>query len=267
MKSSLENMMSRRIKAVIAFFSLNIVLLGALCANPQNRFGAFLKEAETLYANEKFQNAIDRYQHVADSGFHSSELYYNIGNAYFKLGDISRSILNYERALLLAPTDGDILFNLEKSRTYVVDNIEVIPEFFIKSWLRKTIVIFNSNAWAVTALMAFLFATLFLLVFFIARKVVVKKVMLPVSIIALLVFLFSIIFSSRTKGYVEDSNYAIIMQSTVTVKSSPDNGGVDVFIIHEGTKVNVLRSLADWHEIKLADGKQGWLSAEEIEKI
>ena len=52
------------------------------------------------------------------------------------------------------------------------------------------------------------------------------------------------------------------------VKSTPTAGGTDLFILHEGTRVDIIdNTMADWKEIRVPDGKQGWVEAKQIEVI
>lgn len=228
---------------------------------------SLLSKANEEYKLKNFAESISLYQSIVDSGYHSAELYYNIGNAFFKQGDVPRAILNYERALLLNPTNEDIKFNLAKSQTYVVDKIEVIPEFFVKTWFRNTMVILSSDTWAILAMVLFIFSFAGYLLFFLGRKTGLKKLMFSVSVLFTLLFILIGFFAIKSKGYIENSNGAIVMTPTVTVKSSPDTDGLDVFILHEGSKVQIIRRLSNWYEIKIADGKQGWLKSNDIEKI
>jgi SH3-like domain-containing protein len=62
-------------------------------------------------------------------------------------------------------------------------------------------------------------------------------------------------------------NEAIIMSGTVTIKSSPDKSGTDLFQLHEGTKVSIKSALDQWIEIKVGNGNIGWIEAKDIEKI
>jgi len=76
-----------------------------------------------MYARNEFRQAATLYQAVIDSGYRSASLYYNLGNAHFKLNNLPRAILNYERAVRLAPRDEAIQFNLELSRSLIYDRI------------------------------------------------------------------------------------------------------------------------------------------------
>ena len=61
---------------------------------------------------------------------------------------------------------------------------------------------------------------------------------------------------------------AIVMRPVVSVKSSPSTEAAqDLFILHEGTKVEILDQVGSWSNIELADGRQGWIRTSEIEII
>ena len=70
------------------------------------------------------------------------------------------------------------------------------------------------------------------------------------------------------KQMIEQRDGAIIIESAVTVKSTPANNGTDLFILHEGTKVTIVDTSMDgWREVRVPDGKQGWLEVSQIEEI
>jgi SH3-like domain-containing protein len=61
---------------------------------------------------------------------------------------------------------------------------------------------------------------------------------------------------------------AIIMKPVSSVKSSPSGDSAkDLFVLHEGTKVQVLDNVGGWSNIELSDGRQGWLPSSDIEII
>jgi SH3-like domain-containing protein len=79
--------------------------------------------------------------------------------------------------------------------------------------------------------------------------------------------MFSWSFAAKQKSWLVNHTYAIVMQPTVTVKSSPSEKGTNLFVIHEGLKVKITDKLGDWLEVRLADGNKGWLLTESIERI
>lgn len=220
-----------------------------------------------LYKENGFSEALDNYLAIEEEGYHSAELYLNIGNCYYKLADYPHAILYYERAKLLDPRNEKITFNLAKARTYIIDNIEEIPELFLARWIRNFINILDSNHWAVICLITFVFCWISFLLYFLSGKLNLKRLGFYIGLLLLIISGLTFFNSYKAKMYQTSSNSAIIIYPTVTVKGSPSEEGVNVFIIHEGTKVFITDEVSDWYEIKLTDGKQGWLRKEIIEII
>ena len=76
------------------------------------------------------------------------------------------------------------------------------------------------------------------------------------------------VFAWHQKQMIDHRDGAIIMESAVTVKSTPAQNGTDLFILHEGTKVTIIDDTMDgWREVRVPDGKQGWLETSQIEEI
>ncbi len=242
-------------------FSNNLVIKSEF--NTDSVFNA----ANKAYINEDYNSAIQQYEEILSQGFESPELYYNLGNAYYKLTDYPKSILNYERALLHDPRDENIRFNLAKAQIYNVDQIDEIPEFVIKKWLRTAISWFRSDTWAIISLVSFLLCTAGFLVYFLTTKMKMRRSGFYAGILFFILSILTFFIASQSRKILVNSNGAIVMTPTVTVKGSPSNSSTDLFIIHEGTKVYILEELNDWFEIKLSDGKQGWLLKSDIEPI
>ncbi|MEM9686153.1 MAG: SH3 domain-containing protein, partial [Bacteroidota bacterium] len=60
---------------------------------------------------------------------------------------------------------------------------------------------------------------------------------------------------------------AIIFEKETEVRSEPNDRSEKVFLLHEGTKVNVKDELGEWKKIRLTDGKTGWLPAKTLKEI
>ena len=229
--------------------------------------GDLIQKANEHYTKEEFTKAIDGYNQILMAGIESPELYYNLGNAYYKTNQFTLAILNYERAKLLAPDDEDIEFNLLVANQKVVDSIQELPGIFIVRWWNSLINSQTTDNWAVLSIIGFiLFLTLVGLYFF-AKSGDVKRVSFWAGCFLIVFTIFSWSFAARQKSRLVNHSFAIVMQPTVTVKSSPSEKGTNLFVIHEGLKVRITDKLGDWVEIRLADGNKGWLLIESIERI
>jgi len=162
-----------------------------------------IREANDLYSNNDFRTAINLYDSVLNSGYEAPEIYYNIGNSYFKLGQTTDAIINYERALLLAPDDEDINYNLSIANNQVLDNIDKLPELFINKWFKDLIGLMSVNAWAILSIICFILSLTFFCFFIFSGRHFIKKFTFWISIILLFFSINSFIYSGiqRKKYY------------------------------------------------------------------
>ena len=223
--------------------------------------------AAEAYSAGNWQEALDMYKQIESQGKVSDRLYYNIANAYYKNGDLGECILYYEKALKLNPSNADAKFNLGIARESVLDRIEVVPEFILVKWVRDAKYLLSSNAWAWIALGAILLVAVLLLVFRFARSRGGRTVAFVFACLALLAGIVAYIFSLSERGDVISERQAVVMQPVTSVKSSPGEEGKSLFILHEGTKVQVLDKLGSWDKVEISDGRQGWLPAADVEVI
>ncbi|MBU8893841.1 MAG: tetratricopeptide repeat protein [Bacteroidales bacterium] len=249
-------------KVIFLIFSISTVLY----LNAQEA-DSLLAKANNLFVDGKYQHAVDSYENILKLGYESPELYYNLGNAYYKQNIIARAILNYEKALQLAPNDNDINYNLELTNRLVIDKIEKLPVFFVTGWVRGLKNLFSSDFWAILSIVTFVVSLIFISFYLYSRSSSFKILSFWLGFIVIIISFTSFIFSYQQKQKILISDTAIVMNPTVTVKSSPDASGTDLFVIHEGTKVWVDDEISGWNEIKLSDGSKGWLKAEDIEAI
>ena len=220
------------------------------------------------YTDGKFSDASAAWTSIEESGQKSAKLYYNLGNAWFKQGNYPKAILNYERALRLDPSYSDARYNLEFTSNFVQDKIEPVPEFILKSVARKVCYVMGSNAWAVIFLVLLAAALVMGLLFLLGSSVGKRRAGFYCGIVLLLLSAGALSFSIWQKSDSVKTDMAIVMSPVSSVKSSPSSGSSkDLFVIHEGTKVTILDEVGSWKNIALADGRQGWITSNELEVI
>ena len=230
--------------------------------------GAVTKsEADSAYVRGQYQQAIADYEALLKQGG-SAELYYNLGNAYYRTENVTKAVLNYERALLLSPGDRDIRFNLQIARSKTIDKIVPESEMFFITWYHALVNLMSVDAWARVALISLALVIVLLLVYLFASRIWLRKVGFFCGLVLLVLFVLSNIFAWQQKQNLLFRKGAIIMEPSVTVKSTPAKNGTDLFILHEGTKVSITdSSMRGWLEIRIADGKEGWVERNKLEEI
>ena len=242
-----------------------IVMLIAFLGNAQNE--ALFNRATETYNNGDYQKAIDYYSEILDNGEHSAELYFNLGNANYKLNQIAPSIYNYEKALLLSPNDKEIKNNLTYARNMTLDAIEVMPETGLSRIYKAITGIMTFDQWSYTAvLFMFLFVLLYI-AFYYFKYATKKRIAFISSIVSLFISVMAVVFAFVQYNDFKADQPAIVFDSEVQIKAEPNKRSEPIFVLHEGTKVNVLDELNEWKKIKIVDGKTGWVSSESIKLL
>ncbi len=225
-------------------------------------------EADSAYIRNDFAAAVELYEGILAKEGESADIYYNLGNSYYKMDNVARAIVNYERALLLSPGDGDIRFNLELARSKTVDKVVPRSELFFVTWFHSLIDTMSEKAWGKIGIISFILAILALALYIFGKRILFKKIGFVAAFCFILIVVLSNVFASEQKSELIRHDNAIIMAPSVTVKSTPNQSGTDLFILHEGRKVMIKdNTMKEWKEIQLEDGNAGWIPASLIEII
>lgn len=224
-------------------------------------------QANIAYQKQDYSTAIRNYEQLIKLNHISADVYYNLGNAWFKSGNVPKAILNYERAKKLSPDDEDISFNLKIASLKVVDKIEAVPQVFYVRWTNSIASAMPGNSWSTVFVISIWLAVGAIAGFFLFRLPVFKKISFILAIVlgGLSVMFYTLASRSYTISYKEKQ--AIVMEPSVYVKSEPDQKGNDLFILHEGTRVDVIEQLNNWNKIRIPNGTIGWMKQSELEII
>lgn len=244
-----------------------LVLLTLLFLFPTTIQAVTKQDADAEYSKGNYQQAIKDYEELLKAG-ESAEIYYNLGNAYYRTENITRAVLSYERALLLNPADDDIRFNLQMARSKTIDKITPESEMFFFTWYRSLVNLMTIDGWAHLAIASIILTLILALVYLFAGHLILRKIGFYGGALFLIIFLLSNLFAFQQKQMLMKRNGAIVTAPSVTIKKTPVANSADQGVIHEGTRVDIIDdTMRDWKEIHLADGREGWIPATQIEKI
>lgn len=246
------------------FFS--IVLLFSLFVNAQTSDELFSK-ANNLYQNGKYSEAIELYTSIEKQGIISDDLFFNLGNCYYKLNKVAPSIYYYEKALKVNPIHEDASFNLAFAKRMTIDVIEDLPQTFLQRFSSTVIQRLTFETWAIIAVLASFLASILFLLYHFSYSSKKKLFYFNTSIFALFVLMMTTFFAFHNYDTVQKNRAAIIFVDKVEIKNAPSTSSETVFELHEGTKVVVLDELDNWKKIKIADGKIGWIYADDLKEI
>ena len=224
--------------------------------------------ANEAYAQERWEDAVNDYTAIAEASMESAPLWCNLGSAWYKSGNLGKAILCYERALKLDPSYEDARYNLELLNAMKLDRLESVPELILATWMKNLGRTLDSDSWAVCFLVFLVLTLAMVLLFILGSSATSRRAGFFTGVVCLLLAVASLSFSLWQKNEYMKADKAIIMKPVSSVKSSPSGDSAkDLFVLHEGTKVQVLDNVGGWSNIELSDGRQGWLPSSDIEII
>ena len=244
-------------------YTLLILLsFAALTMTAQSQNEQWFEQANAAYNAGNYDSAMMFYEQILATDVESVPLYYNMGIAYYKMREYPMAIYYYEKALKLDPSNDDVRTNLEIANLAIVDKIEPVPQsFIVKGWngLKHKL---SGDGWAYVSIGAFALLLVAVYFFLRGRRTGWRKLGFFGGIVVFIVLVLSVLFAAQLKQAASKQDQAIVMNPTVTVKSSPNEASIDLFVLHEGTKVTLLDEADGWNKIKIANGSVGWLQAD-----
>lgn len=249
------------------FYFVLVLLTAAPAVFGQEGGGSHFDQATEAYNAGEYERAIFHYEQILKDGMHSAPLYFNLANSYYKLGEPAPSVYYYEKALLLDPGDPEIRNNLSYARNMTLDDIVPVPKTDLKQAYEQLVYYFGLDQWAVIGVIfMFLFVAGYLLFYFSGRPNI-KRIALIGSLVALMLAIAGTLMAYLQYRAYESDQPAIVFAEESEVRSEPNQRSAQAFLLHEGTKVQVLDSLGTWHKIELADGQIGWMQASDLKML
>ncbi len=248
-----------------------LIILGIMAISPeavaQNAVTTLMNKANQAYDKQHYKKAIQLYDSIIKEGWVSPKLYYNLGDAYFRTKNLPSAILYFEKAKKLDPNNSDIKYNLGIANSMIIDKIEKVPHFFLTRWWNYFYNLFNSNTWTIIFIISFAILVFFVGWFILAQS---RKSRMWSFFLGIIFFFISIVvfgLASQRNYYTRNQKEAIVFSPSISVKSSPSPNSVDLFVIHDGTKVKLLDNVDGWYKIKISNGSIGWIPDNSVRKI
>ncbi len=250
-----------------AGYSFVWLLLAMICFGSTSAKAVTKNNADTEYQKGNYQQAIRDYEEILKNG-ESAEIYFNLGNAYYRTDNITKAVLNYERARLLSPGDDDINFNLQFARSKTIDKITPQSEMFFVTWYKSLVNFTSVDNWAKTGILCIVMALLLVLLYLFGPQLMLRKIGFFGGLAFFVIFLLSNLFAFQQKQALDNRTGAIIISPSVNIKKTPAKNSADQFVLHEGTRVDIIdKGMTDWRCIRVGDGREGWIETKAIEEI
>jgi len=218
--------------------------------------------ANQNYMEGRYPEAAAGYESMIAQGHRNGHLYYNLANSYVRLGQTGKAILNYRKALLLLPWDGDLKANLQYARSLSQDRIEEAPSSLWRTlafWyfglnLRGLIIgfcLFNAVFWGS-------------MLFRLFRDTEWLRWSVALSLLLCLAAGVSSVMKYRDTFH---NGGGVVLTREAPVRSGFTREETVLFVLHEGAEFRVLGEEAGWLKIGLPDGKKGWLPADSAGRV
>lgn len=224
-------------------------------------------DANKLYQNSNYTDAVTAYENLLKQGQESSELYFNLGNAYYKLNKVAPAIFNLEKALAICPNDKEIQNNLAFAQKMTIDEVVEVPKVGFSKIVQDFTSIFHFETWAWLTIFFSVLVLICFVGYYFSETTTIKRVFFSTMLTFLLLIIVSFFAGFYEKNNYESTKPAIVFAEIANVKSEPNTNASDVFVIHAGTKVFVLESLNNFKKIRLLDLKQGWIENNKIKEL
>ncbi len=235
------------------------------------------QKAANAYSADRYGEAIETYNQIIKEQGVSSDLYYNLGNAYYKSGMLGKSVLCFERSLLLNPGNKDAQANLDFVNSKIADKFST-DENIIDSFMDSVMSFTNANGWAMIAISSFIVLLLFAALYIFSANIWLRKVGFFGGMALLVVCVFTNIIAFNRARTVKDSGYAVVMSHETVLSTAPrepKSKTEEAFLLHEGAKVMLLDSVEvktdsivnKWYDVVADETHRAWIKGADIEKI
>lgn len=261
-------------KRIYGFLILVLTLnIGISC------FADTVQEADDAYmrgTKADYLEAIQLYKKAMKEEGTSAALYYNLGNAYYRSDSLAKAILSYERALRLDPTDKDIRANLDFVNTKIIDAPD--PDGMSNVLVDKSLQMFSADGWAILSIIIFIIVLLLAGGYIFSSNIKVRKAFFFTGLLVLVVDVLCVVITVNATATATADDEAIVTVPSTQLSTSPASPVTEsqkAMLLHEGSKVKVIRELATpadphvrkWVEVEAAGDNRAWIDADAIEVI
>jgi hypothetical protein len=265
--------MNRWFLKTVLFF---VLVLGSLFSNAGEPLGnegtrdllQYFQQGNKSYLEGDYIKAVAEYEKVQNGGMVHPDLYFNLANAYYRANRKGLSILYYEKALNLNPSDTAAISNLSAVRKELIDrvigsDIGASGEPLWQDFLRGL-----SVGGVTVGFLSFYFVAFGVMIARrFARSGPWRRLLFWINVPLLsLVLVFGILFAGRI--YVEERvHHAVVVAGAASLLEGPDRMAKSLMEVHEGLKVRWLSEVGDYARVRLSNGVEGFIQNSQIGKI
>jgi hypothetical protein len=241
---------------LVFFLPLLLVLFSATALFGATAEENLFQEANAAYSRGDYAQAIEKYRQITTTSGFSPSVLYNLANSYALSGQPGQAVLNYERALRLAPSDPDISGNLQ----LVKQQNGLFPKQ--SSRTERFFQLLNLNQW--TALL--LFSLISLTIFQAAAMKYRFSRQLYIGLTTSCCLLLSLAIAGTFVRY-HFFNPSVVIAADAKLLISPFTSSASIGALQEGRLVYPNKRHGDFSYVTDETDLQGWISSALIEPV
>ena len=227
---------------------------------------ALFEQGNAAYNGGNYSLAVEKYEAILAQKQHSAALYFNLGNTHYRLGNVAESVYYFEQAKKMQPLDKAIKNNAEFANNMTLDAIEVLPQTQLDALLQSILISFSLNQWAKIVLSLAWLALVFFMLYRFSQQMHFKRIFFILGCVVLFITLISLVLT-QTKQKEGKQTKAVVFDQEIEIWAEPNKRADILFLLHEGTTLEVLSDLEGWSKIKLANGSEGWIENTAIKAL
>ena len=226
---------------------------------------ALWQKANTFYSQKQYDSANVYYERLLQQYPGNALLHYNAGNVNYRLNEVGKAILHYEKATFLDPGNQAAQDNLLLARGRVQNPVPEAPPIFFVTWWNNWLHLFGSNTWGILSLLIFI---AILVVIYFAR---VRKERFAHSgrwlSLGIVSFLICGCMTWLSYDAATNSRKAVVLQAGTSFTETPLATGKVLGTLPEGTVVEVYQVQGNFMNVKLPNGREGWIPVRAAAKV
>ncbi len=241
-----------RISLILFFLFLGT---GIALANKGNN--ELWHKANVLYTQKQYDSALFYYNRLLQSYPENPVLHYNIGNAHYRLNHVGLAILHFEKSLRFDPDNKQARDNLSLANARIQNPLPVIPPIFFVRWWEQLVQTFNTSTWAWITFLSF--AGILVLIYY--RQTLKDRFTNSGRWMAAVLVAFFLSAGMTWITYMDasDSGKAVVLDAAATLIETPQSAGKVMNNIPEGTVLEVYARQGNFLNVKLPNGRTGWV--------
>lgn len=242
--------------SLLIFVTLQLLCVSVIPIRADQDISSTFEEANIAYSGGDYSTAITQFEDITKEAGYSGSVLFNLGNSYARDGQVGKAVVNYQRALLITPSDSDILGNLQL--------VKKESGLFLKerSRFEKIVHSLTFNQWTILVLIS-LVVLAAINIIPLLHPISKKSSLISGGVCCILVCLFTIGSYASYQRF----NPSIVISPETRLLISPFKTAGSIGTIQEGRQVYPLKTHKAYTYVIDETDRKGWIATDSIEAV